>query len=113
MLTPKVDFDSKRNKSLSKVSYLKSDNHILPNKNGNFYNQQRNKQGKTLYNQMEDSLNDSIDIRKVLGSEKSPEINHKLTAKTLQNNLLKETEDKFSAVLNEIYLADCCPYFYL
>ena len=113
MKTPDINFDSKRNKSQSKVSNIKTDNGLMNGNNGNYYDKSRQAPARTFWNQPEDSLNESIDLRNELGFQGSPDIQKQLTAGAMQNNLLKAEDDDLTKMLNKIYLSDCCPYVYL
>ncbi len=72
MASPNLNFDSKRNKSVSKASNFKSDVGLVSN--DNFYSNQRGQPSKTNWRKPEESFNDSLpDIRNNLGRETTPD----------------------------------------
>ncbi|CAI2376434.1 unnamed protein product [Moneuplotes crassus] len=114
MSSLKVNFDSKRNKAQSKVNYYDSENGLNPQTQVRFTNNIRPQQSNTYWDKQNDSLNESFpDVKHNEHFECTAEnLKKKMTARTMQKNILKEEEDGLTAVLNKVYFHACCPYFY-
>jgi len=115
MEPPNINFDSKRNKSLSKISYFKSDNGLVVQNEGQFYKNGRMHPSNTNWNRESDSVNDSLPDMKAnrVFAETPQNLQKKITARTMQKTLLGQEEDGLTTLLNKIYLNSWCPYFYL